>query len=241
MFRDAEGRTRMENAIVPTGLWTPQGKDLTIILINDPVAGVHYTLNSSEKTASKSAVPKLAFRSTAGSPSSASSSSSSSTTSKDGKEVHIERHVMVHPAGAGAMPPAGAGPAVMVFDRREGMPLKLDPNAVRTESLGKQTMEGVVCEGTRETFVIPAGQMGNERELKTVTERWHSAELGFDVLRKTTDPRSGESTYRVTNIVRADQPRSLFEVPADYKLEETRHGNITEDVVIKRKIAKEKE
>lgn len=225
MFRDAEGRTRMENAIVPTGLWTPQAKDLSIILINDPVAGVHYSLNSGEKTATKVTLPKLAHSISAGA----------------GKEVQIERQVVVHAAGAGAgaMPPAGAGPAVMVFERREGGPLKVSGSDVKRELLGKQTIEGVVCEGVRETFVIPAGQMGNEREIRSVTERWYSTELGFDVLRKTSDPRSGESTYRVTSIVRADQPRSLFEVPADYKLEETKPGNISEDVVIKRKAVKE--
>ncbi len=37
---------------------------------------------------------------------------------------------------------------------------------------------------------------------------------------KTTDPRFGETTYRLGNIVRADQPKSLFEVPADYKVDE---------------------
>jgi hypothetical protein len=145
---------------------------------------------------------------------------------------------MRHAAG-GPMPPAGAGPAVMVLEHREGVALGMTPADVKRESLGKQTIEGVECDGTRETFVIPAGRMGNEREISTVTERWYSPELGFDVLRKTTDPRAGDTTYRVTRIVRADQPRSLFEVPADYKVEEMKHGIMNENVVIKRKMTKE--
>ena len=34
------------------------------------------------------------------------------------------------------------------------------------------------------------------------------------------DPRIGETTYRLTNIVRAEPPRSLFEVPPDYQVNE---------------------
>ena len=89
----------------------------------------------------------------------------------------------------------------------------------KKESLGKQVIEGVECDGTRETLTIPAGQMGNERPLVSVTERWVSAKLGLYVMRKHTDPRFGETNYKLTRIVQADQPRSLFEVPADYKVE----------------------
>ena len=34
------------------------------------------------------------------------------------------------------------------------------------------------------------------------------------------DPRSGETTYRLTNVVQAEPARSLFEVPADYTMKE---------------------
>ena len=35
------------------------------------------------------------------------------------------------------------------------------------------------------------------------------------------DPRNGESSYKLTNIVRAEPVRSLFQVPADYSIKET--------------------
>ena len=35
------------------------------------------------------------------------------------------------------------------------------------------------------------------------------------------DPRMGESSYRLTNIVRAEPDGSLFMVPADYTVKET--------------------
>jgi hypothetical protein len=36
------------------------------------------------------------------------------------------------------------------------------------------------------------------------------------VLTRHNDPRSGESTYRLVNIVRAEPDASLFQVPSDY-------------------------
>ena len=92
----------------------------------------------------------------------------------------------------------------------------------KTESLGKRNVEGVVAEGTRTTTTIPAGDMGNERPIEIVSERWLSPELQTVVMTRHNDPRIGETTYRLTNIVRAEPPRSLFEVPPDYQVKETR-------------------
>ena len=38
---------------------------------------------------------------------------------------------------------------------------------------------------------------------------------------KHSDPRSGDTTYRLTNVVQAEPARSLFEVPADYTLKDS--------------------
>ena len=43
--------------------------------------------------------------------------------------------------------------------------------------------------------------------------RWFSKELGLVVYSKNTDPRFGEQTYKLTNIVRAEPDPSLFAVP----------------------------
>ena len=91
---------------------------------------------------------------------------------------------------------------------------------VHEESLGQQTLEGVQATGTRATVTIPAGAIGNEREIKVVTERWYSPELQTVVLTKHSDPRFGETTYRLTNINRSEPAHSLFEVPADYTIKE---------------------
>ena len=89
-----------------------------------------------------------------------------------------------------------------------------------TESLGQQTIEGVVADGKRTTTTIPAGAMGNQRPLSTVTEEWFSSELQAIVLSTTKDARMGETTYRLTNIQRVEPAATLFTVPADYAIKD---------------------
>ena len=96
---------------------------------------------------------------------------------------------------------------------------------VKTESLGRQTIEGVPADGTRTTMTIAAGQWGNEQPIQIVTERWYSADLQTVVLSKRTDPRMGETVSKLVNIGRSEPPHSLFEPPADYKVAEA--GNRT--------------
>ncbi len=99
-------------------------------------------------------------------------------------------------------------------------PPKPAADQMKTESLGKQMMEGIEVAGTRTIFTIPVGQIGNDRPIEVVSERWESAELNLVVLSKHKDPRLGETTYRLTNIIRSEPDKSLFELPTDYKLVE---------------------
>lgn len=87
-----------------------------------------------------------------------------------------------------------------------------------TEELGTQVMDGLTVQGKRITRTIPAGQAGNEKPLQTVTEIWYSEDLQAIVMSKTTDARSGVSTYQLTNISRAEPDASLFQVPAGYSV-----------------------
>jgi hypothetical protein len=108
----------------------------------------------------------------------------------------------------------GAGPGW----RGRGSGASNQSQNVKSEALGRQTLEGVVADGTRTTVTIPAGQMGNEMPIQTVVESWYSPELHTTVLSRRSDPRSGETVTKYTNIVRAEPAHSLFEVPADYKI-----------------------
>jgi hypothetical protein len=93
-----------------------------------------------------------------------------------------------------------------------------------TEQLGKQIIEGVLAEGTRTTETIAAGEIGNERPIEIVSERWYSPELQLVVMTRHSDPRSGETTYKLTNINRAEPVKSLFEVPAGFTVKEMQMG-----------------
>jgi hypothetical protein len=94
----------------------------------------------------------------------------------------------------------------------------LDEGQAQTEELGSKTMEGVTVTGTRTTHTIPAGQIGNDRPLSIVTEVWTSPELKTVVYSKRSDPRMGDQTFQLTNIVRAEPDPSLFIVPSDFKI-----------------------
>lgn len=89
-----------------------------------------------------------------------------------------------------------------------------------TESLGKQMIEGVEAEGKRTVTTIPVGAIGNERSIEIVSESWFSPELKTVVMSKRTDPTSGETTFRLTNIRRGEPDASLFQVPSDYTVKE---------------------
>ena len=94
----------------------------------------------------------------------------------------------------------------------------------KTESLGRQTIEGVPAEGSRLTMTIPAGQAGNDLPIHIVVDNWFSPDLQSSVLSKHSDPRSGETVTRLLNISRGEPSRLLFEAPADYKVSESTYG-----------------
>ncbi|MBV9240985.1 MAG: hypothetical protein JO314_03160 [Acidobacteria bacterium] len=88
----------------------------------------------------------------------------------------------------------------------------------KTEELGTQNIEGVNCDGVRHVTTIPAGAIGNERPIEITYERWYSKELGMVVMSKHSDPRFGEQTYTLKNIIRSEPDPSLFTVPQGWKV-----------------------
>lgn len=110
------------------------------------------------------------------------------------------------------LPPATAAP-----------PRKLSAGlAVKSEAIGTRVIEGVKADGTRTTITLPPGNVGNDRPIEIVTERWFSQELQVVMQTRRVDPRLGETVYRLINITRQEPPKHLFEVPADYAIEEQR-------------------
>src|SRR5580692_1593958 len=95
---------------------------------------------------------------------------------------------------------------------------------LKNESLGTQTINVLVAEGTRTTHTIPAGQIGNEKALQVVSERWYSADLQIVLKSTRTDPRFGTTTYTVTNVQRTEPSASLFAVPTGYSIQSGGRG-----------------
>jgi hypothetical protein len=83
-------------------------------------------------------------------------------------------------------------------------------------SLKPQVVNGIMAQGARTTMVIPKGQIGNDREIKVVTETWVSSDLQLLVKSTNTDPRYGETTYQLAGIMQREPDPMLFQIPADY-------------------------
>jgi hypothetical protein len=107
---------------------------------------------------------------------------------------------------------SGDSKAVIVKDFVE------DKRDVVKEDLGSKNIEGVDCTGTRQTITIPAGQVGNEQPIAIVTETWFSPAIGAVVESTSDDPRYGKTTYKLANVQLSEPARSLFEPPANFKV-----------------------
>ncbi len=194
--RDSEGRTRQDAALPAIGNLSAANPP-HIVFILDPVAQVSYTLNLTDKTAQKISVPP------------AGPGGSSAAT---GGKMFITQFAT---ATADAAPPAPLPPPTAGIVRAFGVEEQAD---VRTEDLGTQTMEGLLVTGTRTTHTIPIGEIGNEKPFTIVTEVWTSPDLKTVVYSKRSDPRMGEQTFKLTNVMRGEPDASLFAVPADFKI-----------------------
>jgi hypothetical protein len=94
----------------------------------------------------------------------------------------------------------------------------------KTESLGIETVGGVNAEGTRTTRTIAAGEIGNEKPITIISERWYSPDMQMEVKSMHSDPRFGNTTYTLTNIQRTEPAATLFAVPAGYTIEQGHRG-----------------
>ena len=100
------------------------------------------------------------------------------------------------------------------------IPEELRPKT-STERLGTDTIEGLAVEGKRVTTSYPAGSQGNDRAIVVTGESWRmSLEPKLVVLSKTSDPRSGETTERLTNFQLGEPSPDLFQVPSDYQIQD---------------------
>jgi hypothetical protein len=91
--------------------------------------------------------------------------------------------------------------------------------------LGSQSVNGVTAQGIRTTMTIPKGQIGTNKDIKVLTERWTSSDLQMLVKSINSDPRFGDTTYQLTKVVQSAPDPGLFQIPPDYTVvDQTRPG-----------------
>ena len=208
LYRDSEGRTRREDKLGAIGPWSSNAEPPQTIFINDPVANTNLVLDSRNKIARKMPSPKIQF---------APSTGAAGDVAMMKMKINAERHMTISRTG-------GAGePNVIFSSSTTQIPLVKDMESnSKKESLGTQMIEGVRAEGSRTTVTIPAGAIGNDLPIQIVSERWYSPELQTVVMTKRSDPRMGETVYRLSNVSRTEPARSLFEAPSDYTVEDAK-------------------
>lgn len=203
--RDSRGRVRRDETLPALG--DAKGEAPHMIFIEDPVAGVHWNLDARTKTAFKMSFGKKALTKA---PSAGGAHDNFVFAQSSAPSIGVDQTFFFSEAPA----PKANGQIVT----------RIQPDTdaqVNRVDLGTQTMEGVAAQGTRITRTIPAGAVGNQLPLVITTETWYSPDLKVLVMSKTSDPRMGETTYRLTDIQRADPPASLFEVPDDYTIRDS--------------------
>lgn len=220
IYRNSEGRIRRElqggNGSVLGSVYTTSPG----IVISDPAAGQRYMLDMELKIA-RSAEIRAAPGIRVISPRPVDPKISGEAQERLEDELRASREVEIRAQmnsklaeeaaiAAGRLPRAGVA-AIYAGRAAE--------YETRTEQLGSRTVEGVAAEGTRTYTTIPEGAIGNERPIEIAYERWYSKELQMTVYSRHTDPRFGEQTYRLTNIVRSEPDPSLFTIPQGYKIE----------------------
>lgn len=192
--RDSQGRTRRDATLPAIGNLSATNAP-HLVFIEDPVAKTSYILNLADKTAQKLPAPPAGAQ------------------FADGPVLGTETMAVKAGNAVAPLPPL---PPPGVFLQRF---ITTDDKAqVNTEDLGSETMEGIFAKGVRTTRTIPAGEIGNEKAIEIVTEVWTSPDLKTIIYSKRSDPRMGEQTFQLKNIVRAEPDASLFTVPADFKM-----------------------
>jgi hypothetical protein len=226
IYRDSEGRTRRDQSLAAVGPYAVAGDPPQSSFINDPVTGDNFVLDARSHIAHKMPQFKVRMDGVGG----ADSVSFHSAGVGGADSVRLQRAGVGVGSGKGTVVGAttlavGVGKGVDVETAPGTFTVKIETaedskTNVKKESLGTQLFEGVSAEGTRVTKTIPAGAIGNERPIDIVSERWYSSDLHVVVMSKQTNPMVGETTYRLTNINRSEPSHSMFEVPADYKLDQ---------------------
>lgn len=218
-YRDSAGRTRLE----------VRGKDgeLRFVTINDPVAGAAWTLDPRKHSALKlrghGRMRDEAGRGDARRGDARHEAGGEAVIVKrieraDGdKHAPREVRIQVPSVTAADGAPLGQALANALGDA------KWKKNMVRKD-LGTKAFDGVKAEGKLRSYEIPAGEIGNRNAIVVSDETWYAPDLQITVYAKHSDPRSGDTVFRLENLKREEPAAALFSVPADYTVKDASEG-----------------
>jgi hypothetical protein len=191
IYRDEKGRTRRDWLAEPVSATEVESAAVRRSVINDPLSGFTHQLDHRANVAQRTGFTGVP-------PQSASAAQAASTQAPSRNQVLP----LSSSSNAGTNLQTGRSTA---------------SSGQTPEVIGVRDIEGVLAEGTRFRFTLPA-KADNEQSVEIVTERWYADSIQAVVLVKRTDSRAGETIYRLTNIKRADPAKALFIVPDDYKV-----------------------
>ena len=218
IYRDGEGRTRREE-LATDGT-------VKLISIYDPVAHTTYVLDPATRTARKSAIrvmlPKMG-----------------TLTDEDKRKVEMIRTELEAGAQAGGrvalvapgevhaqaaseeMRKRHVETVVVAAGRGVLQPAVKGTDVKNEESLGQKMIDGLLADGKRVTTVLPVGSIGNQQPITVLSEQWFAPDLEILVMTRHSDPRTGETSYSLSNITRGEPAAGLFDVPPDYTIQDS--------------------
>jgi hypothetical protein len=226
-YRDREGRTRHE-------VRDNKGEVRTVT-INDPVANVTYVLHPQGKTATKVSTDFRALGEAARAAGEAARAAAAAARAAGtaGREVIVKR---VERADGDSARKVQEDVRIRVEnDLGDGkgkttreMVLQIGPlvgsafgdakwaSKATSKDLGSREMDGVKAEGKLRSYDIPAGEVGNRNPIVISDEFWYSPELQVTLYTRHSDPRYGDTIFRLQGLKREEPAAALFTVPADY-------------------------
>jgi hypothetical protein len=203
IYRDSAGRTRREWPVFPLSPDPP-----IVVEILDPVVGCQYTVDTQNHIAHR--VKAMPFPENA------------ATGELTPERAALLRNSMeFHPLPPPPPPLPGSEAARSMEGHGESVSITAYPRGsknVTEETLGTQRIEGVLAQGYRSTTLMPSRTGDDALTVPYVYESWFSPEIEELVLRKTSDPRTGQSIHQLTHIVVGEPDPAFFRVPADCQI-----------------------
>ena len=140
------------------------------------------------------------------------------------KRENITLHPRSHVAEIRRIPTSPALTSSRPVDREFGEAMRAEYDAqgklslrYETEQLAPRTILGERVVGVRSTIIMPAGERGNESELRTTHESWNCRRLNMPLLRISEDPITGHVKEEITELHFEAPDPALFQMPEGYR------------------------